>query len=209
MHEFSLQTKYSYPSGITAGPDGNIWFTEGGTGAGGSKIGRITPQAAITEFPTLTPASGPMGIVLGPDGNLWFTEAYANKIGRIAPNGPMAEYPLPTAAADVRYIAKGPDGNLWFTETVGQKIGRITTMGTITEFPIPGSSPGAGPQGITAGPDGNLWFTYDTAPSDEMVRMTPSGTRRADSRSRTGRMSFPPISPWVLTTIFGSQKPMS
>ena len=50
VHEFSLQTKYSYPSGITAGPDGNIWFTEGGTGAGGSKLGRITPQAAITEF---------------------------------------------------------------------------------------------------------------------------------------------------------------
>ena len=34
-----IQTPSSVPWGITAGPDGNLWFTE----AGGGKIGRITP----------------------------------------------------------------------------------------------------------------------------------------------------------------------
>ena len=37
--EFTIPTTSSIPEGITAGPDGNLWFTENG----GNKIGRITP----------------------------------------------------------------------------------------------------------------------------------------------------------------------
>src|SRR4051812_44978759 len=60
------------PSGIAAGPDGNLWFTEisGSTG----KVARINPgTSAITEFPT-APNAGQSAIVAGPDGNMWFTE---------------------------------------------------------------------------------------------------------------------------------------
>jgi streptogramin lyase len=170
VHEFALKTKYSFPSGITSGPDGNIWFTETGT----DKIGRITTNGAISEFP-LSPASGPIGIVLGPDGNLWVAETYANKIAVISPAGAViGEYAIPTANSDDRFITSGPDGNIWFTETRGNKIGRITPKGAITEFPLPGKS-NSGPQRIIAGPDGNLWFTYDTSPRDAVVRMTPGG----------------------------------
>jgi streptogramin lyase len=170
VHEFALPAKYSFPSGITAGPDGNVWFTETGT----DKIGRITPDGHITEFP-LSPASGPIGIALGPDGNLWFAEAYANKIGVMTPAGiVIAEYSIPTPNAEDRYIAKGSDGNIWFTETLGNKIGRITPQGIITEFPLPGAV-NSGPQRIIAGPDGNLWFTYASSRSDAVVRMTPGG----------------------------------
>ena len=35
--EFTVPTGDSYPAGITAGPDGNIWFTE----VSGNQIGRI------------------------------------------------------------------------------------------------------------------------------------------------------------------------
>src|SRR5271165_790374 len=59
----------SGPVGITAGPDGNLWFTE----FSGNKIGRITPGGTVTEFSAgITPNSGPDGITAGPDGNLWF-----------------------------------------------------------------------------------------------------------------------------------------
>jgi virginiamycin B lyase len=170
VHEFALPAKYSFPGGIAAGPDGNVWFSE----TGADKIGRITPEGAITEFP-LTPASGPIGIVLGPGGNLWFAETYANKIGVITPAGVViGEYPVPTANSDDRYLAYGPDGNVWFTETLGDKIGRITPQGAITEFPLSGKA-NSGPQRIIAGPDGNLWFTYGTSPNDAVVRMTPGG----------------------------------
>ena len=45
--EFPITTAGSDPGGITAGPDGNLWFTEFGVG----KIGRITTAGTVTEFP--------------------------------------------------------------------------------------------------------------------------------------------------------------
>src|SRR6266496_4464082 len=77
--EYPVPTAHSRPEGIAAGPDGNLWFTEGG----GNKIGRITTGGAITEYPVPTAYSYPWGIAAGPDGNLWFTEGDGNKIGWI------------------------------------------------------------------------------------------------------------------------------
>ena len=41
--EFPLPTAGAQPFAITAGPDGNLWFTEGGS----QKVGRITPAGSI------------------------------------------------------------------------------------------------------------------------------------------------------------------
>jgi streptogramin lyase len=43
--------------GITAGPDGNLWFTEESHNA----VGRITPGAVITEFTAGFPTGSPAG----------------------------------------------------------------------------------------------------------------------------------------------------
>jgi len=44
--EFSTGiTAGANPQGITAGPDGNVWFTE----YSGNRIGRITPIGAVTD----------------------------------------------------------------------------------------------------------------------------------------------------------------
>src|SRR6266571_3643622 len=107
------------PNGITAGPDGNLWFTES------DKIGRITPGGTITVFALPTANSQPFGIAAGPDGNLWFTES--DKIGRITPGGTITEFPMPTARSRPEGITAGPDGNLWFIEFFANKIGRIMT----------------------------------------------------------------------------------
>ncbi len=90
IKEFIVPTAKSGLGGITAGPDGNLWFTEEGTiqngkFIGGNQIGRITPSGIITEFALPTANSGPTGITAGPDGNLWFTEFNGNKIGWISP----------------------------------------------------------------------------------------------------------------------------
>jgi hypothetical protein len=76
--EFPLPTPSSYPWGITAGPDGNLWFTE----AGSNRIGRITPAGVITTFPLLTSSRDPIGITVGPDGALWFVENESDRIMR-------------------------------------------------------------------------------------------------------------------------------
>ncbi|MFY9550232.1 MAG: hypothetical protein WAU32_03710, partial [Thermoanaerobaculia bacterium] len=81
--EFPVPTASSSPSGIAAGPDGNLWFTE----KAGNKIGRITTAGAITEFSIPTASSSPLGIAARPDGNLWFTEFGVNQIGRITTAG--------------------------------------------------------------------------------------------------------------------------
>src|SRR6516162_11457125 len=123
----------SGPADITAGPDGNLWFTEFDSGS----LARILPFApnTITEFNISHADIRPAGIASGPDGNVWFVEITGNRVGRISPAS-ITEFPLPTASSAPQDIVAGPDGNLWFTEAIG-KIGRITpgSPNTITEFP--------------------------------------------------------------------------
>ena len=159
--EFPVPTPKANPTSITTGPDGALWFTESGrfTGeelSGGNKIGRITTEGAITEFPIPTHQSGPIAITTGPDGNLWFTQEVANQIGRVTPQGFVTEFPLPTQS-DPHEIVAGPDGALWFTEGKANQIGRITTSGAITEVLVPTLQ--GFPWAITSGPDKTIWFT--------------------------------------------------
>src|SRR6476469_4297796 len=68
------------PVGITAGPDGALWFTE----SFANRIGRITTNGVISEFPLPVAGSAPVAITRGPDGALWFTETSTTRsaIGR-------------------------------------------------------------------------------------------------------------------------------
>jgi sugar lactone lactonase YvrE len=126
--EFPLPIADSYPYGIAAGPDGNLWFTE----SDNNKIGRIAPDGVgvIKEFPLPMADSYPTGITAGPDGNVWFTEYNGNKIGRITPAGEIMEFPLPIADSYPYGITAGSDGNLWFTEYNGNKIGKVSVSET-------------------------------------------------------------------------------
>jgi streptogramin lyase len=153
VSEFPVPTLQSFPSGIAAGPDGALWFTEQVT----SKIGRITTDGTVTEFTLPTGSVAPYGITAGPDNALWFADHQANKIGRITTAGVVTDFLVPTGSSSPFIVTPGPDGALWFTEWTASKIGRITTAGVITEFPIPTAN--SSPEGITLGPDGALWFT--------------------------------------------------
>jgi len=76
---FHLSTEIT-PHNIVSGPDGALWFTNLPKG----KLGRITTQGTITEFPLPNSAgSGPTGITSGPDGALWFTDPDNHEIGRM------------------------------------------------------------------------------------------------------------------------------
>ena len=57
IKEFPVPTANGGVYVITAGPDGNLWFTEGTA----NKIGRISPSGTIKEFPVPT-ANDPYGI---------------------------------------------------------------------------------------------------------------------------------------------------
>ena len=147
---------------ISAGPDGNLWFTE----SQANQIGTINLTThVISEFSIPTPNSDPSGIATGPDGNLWFTENAVDQIGMINPaTHVISEFPVPTSQSDPLAITGGPDGDLWFTETNADQVGRIDpNTHAITEFVIPTAlSIFGGAIDITAGPDGILGFTGGT-----------------------------------------------
>jgi streptogramin lyase len=188
--------------GITAGPDGNIWFTE----LYGNRIGRITPSGEITEFPVPTASSEPISITKGPDGNLWFAEQDAEKIGRINPSThEITEFPIPSGGSEPSAITEGPDGNLWFAEENGD-IGRITPTGTITQCStgISGSI-----KGITAGPEDTLWFTdFD---ENRIGRITATGSGLAANCTTPSTGSPPVVTPTVspVLTVVGPPRPAS
>ena len=132
IREFPLPTANSGPYGITAGPDGNLWFTE----ANSNNIGRISTAGVVTEFPIPTANGNPAGITVGPDGNLWFTNGSSISgfyIGRITPSGSITVFPLPMPNSGLGSdgITAGPDGNLWFTESKRNNIGRITPRASV------------------------------------------------------------------------------
>jgi streptogramin lyase len=83
------------PSAITAGPDGNLWFTDRRCTSSAAHpacmIGRITPAGVISESSEgLSPGSQPFAIASGPDGHIWFTNIACHEfrgqcaIGRIS-----------------------------------------------------------------------------------------------------------------------------
>ncbi|HKQ75859.1 MAG TPA: hypothetical protein VJ810_19345 [Blastocatellia bacterium] len=131
--------EYPIPSGgrtfeIATGPDGNIWFTIRNR----AKIGRITPEGVITEFPLPNPLSSPYEIAAGPDGNLWFTEEASTneyKIGRITPGGVITEFPLPDPSRFPQFLINGNNGALYYYSQT--KLVRFETNGTATEYSIP------------------------------------------------------------------------
>ncbi len=172
--EYRIPNPIEQPHGITAGPDGNIWFV------GNREVGRVTPDGVITEFkfpvqgPENVPTTGfGQHIVTGADGNMWFTGTnVADNIVRVTPQGAMTQFAL-SANARPMGITLGPDGNIWFAESGSNKIGRITPQGVITEFSF---DPALGrPNGITAGMDGNLWFTVANGSGNYLGSITPQG----------------------------------
>jgi streptogramin lyase len=170
--KYTIPTSGSAPTGITAGSDGNLWFTE----SAGGKIGRITPAGTITEPMGATGLPGPTVISPGVKNMLWFTESAA--VGELAlPNGTVTQSPtLP--GGDIHRpggVAVDSQGNAWVT------IAQTVTTPLIAELdngrwtPTGGSlASGALPESIVAGPDGNIWFAEVGA--DKIGRLNPGST---------------------------------
>jgi virginiamycin B lyase len=164
--QFPLEAT-SFPTSITAGPDGALWFTEYDANA----IGRISTSGGITLYPLSGLPGGLENIVSGPDNALWFSQLAIDRIGRITTAGVITEYPFPGAGGSAG-VTTGPDGQLWFTEAGDNHIGRMNKDGVVTgQWRVP--TPEAGPEQIAVGPDGALWFTEIEA--NQIGRITTSG----------------------------------
>jgi len=171
--EYPISNKSSQLEEITMGPDGNLWFTDGGTNSIGRVITPTTSAGAanILLFPMPTGSGSPGGITAGPaDGKLWITKADTWNATAANPPaftevGPKGNTNLGTPAE----ITAGPDGALWMTSN--QQIQRVTTAGTFSLVQTLNSLSAA--VGIVTGPDGAMWFTDGGA--NNIGRITADG----------------------------------
>ena len=150
-------TEYSTPFsgfGITAEPDGNIWFTA----YHGDAVGKVTPSGIVTTYSNLDQGDY-RGLISGPGGDLWVSEVSHNKILEFNTQGQkVATF---SVSHESYGLTVGPDGNVWFGENDGNNIGRLTPQGTVTEFAIPTANTLSAV--VSTGPDGNIYFAeYNT-----------------------------------------------
>jgi hypothetical protein len=154
--------------GITAGPDGALWFTN----LGDSSIWRISTEGAFTRVGRFVSQVGE--IIADPKGALWFaggdTAGPCDNVGRITTKGRITAFPLPIYPRPGfnRYnnlhpssITKSQDGALWFAATRVNVVGRVTRTGFVTLYPLPGGAVDDDTwveRSITTGPDGALWI---------------------------------------------------
>src|SRR5438270_1122728 len=165
IREFPLPAGRA-PTGITVGPDNNLWFTE----ESGSRIGRLTLSGDLREIALPIAGAPGVGIIAGPDGNLWFTDRNADQIGRITPAGQITEYPTAENSSPLD-ITVAPDRTLWFSESNSDRLGRIGLDGQLlNEVTLPR---GTAPAGLTFGADGDLWVCASS--TNRILRVSPSG----------------------------------
>lgn len=177
-----------FPGSLFTGPDGALWFLNGGCGGVPLSLERMTTSGIVTNSFSLAGIAGSiLDITTGPDGAMWFTDdgylqgsaRVGQSIGRITTSGAITMYPVTTglmvSAEGPIDITAGPDGALWFANQggactpVGQdavcltytSIDRITTSGVVTAYyPPNGANFGSatGPVAMAAGPDSSVWF---------------------------------------------------
>ncbi len=161
---------------ITSDTNGNIWFTEFGSGF----FGRVTlPNGPVLDtFPVPVGTTNPSGLVFAPDGSLWAAiRGTPDQIVQMTVSGNTLLNPKTiglTAGSLPFKLIRGPGGNLWFSEYGGGRIGYITPTGTLKEDAVQfGDNPG--PQGLAYDAAHNvLWFAEFNA--GRIGRLTLSGT---------------------------------
>jgi virginiamycin B lyase len=152
LYPLPAHSGHASPIYIAPGPDNNMWFTE----LDGGRVGRITEDGHIDEFPTPTASSRPIALVSG-GGKVWFTEQSGHVYGDIDAAGNITEHPLPRPDAQPSGITFDRSGALWIGYVKPDMIARILPNGSAEEFPL--LTTDAMIHRVIAGPDDAMWFT--------------------------------------------------
>jgi virginiamycin B lyase len=148
---------------LTAGPDGNLWFS----GYSGNFIYagsfNISTGAATLHPAGVLGYSPPGPIVAGSDGNLWYYAENGNNsdyvLLRVDPSSGVTTSTFTSDSYSIYSgLTAGPDGGLWTTDVYYKTLISFTVPGgTLSKtYNLPASVTSVGD--LTSGPDGNLWF---------------------------------------------------
>jgi virginiamycin B lyase len=168
--EYPIPTAASKPAGITRTTTA-LWFAE----EAANKVGVLTQNATIADYPLPYPNSQPLNITVAEDGNLWLTEFGGGKIAKFDTTAlafTECTLPLQTSATPTPYgIAAAGDGNLWVTDPASNGIWRVQPgCGSFAFFPL--ATANAGPESITPGPNGALWFVESNVDKVGVIAFT-------------------------------------
>lgn len=155
-----------FATGVTIGPDGNLYVADCGTSLNSSDVVRFNPStgAYIGVFATMNPPACAFGITFGPDGNLYV----ANNIGNIQKfNGStgalMLQYPCSNPATGAACypvdLTFGPDNNLYVSDTVSGGVLKFNGSTLVWMGQFVTGYPGGFPEGLHFDPNnGNLYL---------------------------------------------------
>jgi virginiamycin B lyase len=136
--------------------DGNVWFTNPGTG----QIGKVDAKTMkVKQWTPPTPNTYQRRIAVDTDGIVWFGEFRAGKIGRFDPKTEtFKEYDVPGGADAFPYaLGIAPDRSVWYSSYYLDVIGRLDPKtGKITEYPFPHSENTI--REFFPQPDGKIWY---------------------------------------------------
>jgi streptogramin lyase len=169
---------------VTAGPDGNVWFTVQGSGFDfrlrGSGVGRMAPDGTHLET-WREPFGGNFvgGVAFDADGVPWGCLREGQSLVRLAlgPSSPSALEPFLArsgAMRGARTLAAGPDGSMWVAGDGG--IVRVNPLGSRTVFRR-GAAGRA--QALLPVAGGAVWFAYG---GRGIARLASSGSVRRYER---------------------------
>jgi streptogramin lyase len=152
------------PVPIVAGPNGTVWFADGG-----AAIREVNNAGKITSIPIHGSESMLVtSIAFDRQGDLWFTEYVPGGGFVSSTKGAIGEIPAGSQAATLTRLpgnqtpgsmVLGSDGGIWFTWSRG--IGRLATQTGARQMVKLGRS--YHPSSIALGSDHNLWFVDSQA----------------------------------------------
>jgi virginiamycin B lyase len=158
LKQFKVLTGDSEPRSITAGSDGNVWFTQGTEFTNAPAVlARVTPGGAITEFaPTVADGCNVCiltDIAQGPDGILYLTSNDPTLIRFDVDTGTfLTPVQMPNNNALGGNLAVGGD-DVWVTDFNNDTIWRYDIRtGEFTSFPV------VDPADVAVDAAGNAWF---------------------------------------------------
>lgn len=138
-------TNLSNPVGVTAGPDGNMWFTQI------NGVVKISPSDPLTGVATTINDIGGAQEIISNGTDLW--TASGDKVIRIPPASPNTPQIYTINGLNARGIAAGSDGLIWIADFGSSRVFSLTASDVQTPYDLGAN---AGVQDVAAGPNGQV-----------------------------------------------------
>lgn len=126
----------AFASGVTVGPDGNIYVSSQGTGQilfysgiTGAPLTQPAPGSTMGVFATLvdatSPMPGPSHLLFGPDGHLYVSDFNSTRVRKFNGTTGAVMPDAGTAFTQAGGLAFGPDGDLYIGDFSGANVIRM------------------------------------------------------------------------------------